>query len=107
MVQNSDFSETFKVESAFVSKFARGLNFHPLFSGQKGAYRFRMSQEEFSAAFNRFGERSEFRQVLREVVSCLRRQLDIPGVSPFNPEELTQWFHSIQSDDIRAVWDEA
>jgi hypothetical protein len=48
--------------------------------------------------------RIEFRQVLREVIRCLRSQLDVPGVSPYNAAELQAWFHNITVDDIRAVW---
>ncbi len=50
--------------------------------------------------------RSDFRAVLREVVHCLRGKLNVPGVSPFQPEELRDWFHNITVDDISSVWDE-
>lgn len=50
--------------------------------------------------------RGEFRAVLREIVSCLRSELDVPGVAPFDPEELRQWFQSITTDDIQSVWDD-
>ena len=49
-------------------------------------------------------DRREFRAVLCAVVSCLREQLAVPGVSPFSPEELARWFHSIEPADIQAVW---
>ena len=48
--------------------------------------------------------RAEFRSVLREVVSCLRSKLDVPGVTPFDAEDLRQWFQSITAEDIRAAW---
>jgi hypothetical protein len=50
--------------------------------------------------------RAEFRTVLREVIQCLRSQLDVPGVSPFQPEQLSDWFHEITPEDIEAVWDQ-
>ncbi len=49
--------------------------------------------------------RGEFRSVLRNIVGCLRSELDVPGITPFNAEELCEWFRSITPDDIRAVWD--
>jgi hypothetical protein len=48
--------------------------------------------------------RAEFRHVLRLVVGCLRTELDVPGVSPFEAEELRDWFHRITVEDVRAVW---
>lgn len=50
--------------------------------------------------------RGEFRAVLREMVKCLRSELNIPGVAPFNPEDLREWFQNITAEDIRSVWDE-
>ena len=50
--------------------------------------------------------RTEFRHVLRQVVRCLRTELQVPGVSPFNAEELRDWFHRITVEDVRAVWEE-
>ncbi len=50
--------------------------------------------------------RGEFRAVLRQVVSCLRSQLNVPGVTPFNPDDLRKWFQSITVEDIRAIWDD-
>jgi hypothetical protein len=48
----------------------------------------------------------EFREVLRQIVQCLRSQLKVPGVTPFDPEDLRAWFHNITADDIRAVWED-
>jgi hypothetical protein len=48
----------------------------------------------------------EFREVLRQVTHCLRSQLNVPGVTPYNPEELCAWFHDITAEDIKAVWEE-
>jgi len=50
--------------------------------------------------------RGEFRAVLRALVSCLRSELEIPGVEPFDPEDLRLWFQNITTEDIRAVWDD-
>lgn len=55
----------------------------------------------------RIAERAEFRGVLREVIQCLRSQLEVPGITPFNAEDLNAWFHDITAEDIRAVWDES
>ncbi len=54
----------------------------------------------------RIDERMEFREVLRQVIHCLRKQLDVPGIAPYNPDELRTWFHNITAEDIRAVWEE-
>ena len=50
--------------------------------------------------------RREFRTVLGEIVKCVRSNLEVPGVSPFQPHELVTWFGQITEEDIRAVWDE-
>jgi hypothetical protein len=50
--------------------------------------------------------RGEFREVLREVIRCLRTQLSVPGVSPYDARELQAWFHNITVEDIDAVWEE-
>ena len=48
--------------------------------------------------------RKEFRQVLRKVLETLRGELNLPGISPFNPDELAHWFRQITTEDIQAVW---
>src|SRR4051812_16356035 len=48
--------------------------------------------------------RQEFRNVLTKVVDCLRTNLDIPGVSPFNPTEIAEWLNQVTADDVEAVW---
>lgn len=48
--------------------------------------------------------RGEFRAVLRNVVSCLRSELNVPGVAPFSAEELRLWFQNITTEDIESVW---
>jgi len=50
--------------------------------------------------------RGEFRAVLRQIVSCLRTELDVPGVAPFDAEELRQWLQNITTEDIQSVWDD-
>ena len=49
--------------------------------------------------------REEFRAVLGKVVASLRGQLQIPGVSPFNPVEIAQWLNQVTPEDVQAVWD--
>jgi hypothetical protein len=50
--------------------------------------------------------REPFRAVLAKVVDCLRTQLDIPGVSPFNATEIAEWMNQVTPEDIAAVWNE-
>lgn len=48
-------------------------------------------------------DRTEFRAVLKEVVKCVRQNLDAPGLSALNPEQLASWFQNITLEDIRTV----
>jgi hypothetical protein len=48
--------------------------------------------------------RKEFRQVLHRVVETLTKELRVPGVSEFGPNELAHWFSQISVEDIEAVW---
>ena len=47
--------------------------------------------------------RREFRQVLRTVVETLRKELRVPGVSEFGPNDLANWFSQIKLEDIESV----
>jgi hypothetical protein len=49
--------------------------------------------------------REEFRKILCKLVACVRTELDVPGVSPFNPTEIVQWLNQITPEDVAAVWD--
>jgi hypothetical protein len=51
--------------------------------------------------------RKEFRQVLGRVVETLQRELRVPGVSEFEPNDLAHWFSQIKLEDIEAVWGES
>lgn len=44
---------------------------------------------------------------MRELVKCLRSELKIPGVSPFDASDLVAWLHEVTEDDIKAVWQES
>jgi hypothetical protein len=48
-------------------------------------------------------DRAEFRVVLKEVVKCVRQNLDAPGLSALTPEQLISWFQNITLEDIRTV----
>jgi hypothetical protein len=48
-------------------------------------------------------DRTEFRTVLKEVVKCVRQNLDAPGLSALTPEQLLSWFQNITLEDIRIV----
>ena len=48
-------------------------------------------------------DRTEFRAVLKEVVKCMRQNLDLPSLKPLAPEQLMRWFQNITLEDIRAV----
>jgi hypothetical protein len=52
-------------------------------------------------------DRDEFRQVLRKVVQCLRTELAVPGVSPFNASEIADWLNQVTTEDVKAVWEQA
>jgi len=48
-------------------------------------------------------DRTEFRAVLKEVVKCIRQNLDVPGLKPLAPEQLMQWFQNITLEDLHTV----
>jgi hypothetical protein len=48
-------------------------------------------------------DRTEFRAVLKEVVKCLRQNLDVPGIAPLAPEQLMQWLQQVNLEDLQAV----
>jgi len=48
-------------------------------------------------------DRTEFRAVLKEVVKCLRQNLDVPKLKPLAPEQLMQWLQNITLEDLQAV----
>ncbi len=48
-------------------------------------------------------DRSEFRAVLKEVVKCIRSNLDSPGLTPLTAEQIMLWLESVTSEDIQIV----
>ncbi|MGA7458986.1 MAG: hypothetical protein WBW69_02080 [Candidatus Korobacteraceae bacterium] len=48
-------------------------------------------------------DRTEFRAVLKEVVKCVRQNLDVPGLTPLAPEQLMSWFQNITLEDLQTV----
>ncbi len=48
-------------------------------------------------------DRKEFRQVVKEIVKCLRQNLDRPGLSPLTPEQVMFWLQSITPEDLHVV----
>jgi hypothetical protein len=48
-------------------------------------------------------DRSDFRAVLKEVIKCLRQNLDVPGVAPLAPEQIMFWFQNVTLEDLRAA----
>ncbi len=51
-------------------------------------------------------DRKEFRQVVKEIVKCLRQNLDRPGLSPLTPEQVMFWFQNITLEDLQTVTQE-
>ena len=48
-------------------------------------------------------DRSEFRKVVKEMVKCVRQNLDRPGVAPLTPEQILFWLQNITPEDIEIV----
>ena len=48
-------------------------------------------------------DRTEFRSVLKEVVKCLRQNLDVPGIAPLTPELIMSWFSNVRLEDLQTV----
>jgi len=48
-------------------------------------------------------DRTEFRAILREVVKCIRQQLDAPGLTPLTPGQLLSWFQNVTLEDLQIV----
>ncbi len=47
--------------------------------------------------------RVEFRAILKDVIACLRKNLDQPTIPPLTPDEIHFWLYEVTIDDIRAV----
>lgn len=48
-------------------------------------------------------DRTEFRAVLKEVVQCIRQNLDAPGLAPLTPEQIMFWMQNVSLADIQIV----
>jgi len=48
-------------------------------------------------------DRTEFRKVLKDVVKCVRQNLDAPGLTPLNAEQILFWFQNVTMDDVQIV----
>ena len=48
-------------------------------------------------------DRTEFRAVLKEVVKCIRQNLDVPGLKPLAPDQLMSWLQNITMEDLQTV----
>jgi hypothetical protein len=48
-------------------------------------------------------DRTEFRRVLKEIVGCLRQNLDRDGVTPLKPEQVLFWMQNVTLEDIQIV----
>ena len=50
-----------------------------------------------------FTSRAEFRIILKDVVSCLKANLDKPGVAALTAEEIHYWLREVTLDDVLHV----
>jgi len=48
-------------------------------------------------------DRTEFRQVVKEMVKCLHQNLDRPELAPLTPEQIVFWIQNITLKDIQVV----
>jgi hypothetical protein len=48
-------------------------------------------------------DRREFRNVLKEVVKCVRTNLDAPGLTALNAEQVMFWLGNISLEDVQIV----
>jgi len=48
-------------------------------------------------------DRRQFRTILREVVKCLRQNLDVPGISPVNAGQMLFWLQNVTLEDLQTV----
>ncbi len=44
---------------------------------------------------------SEYMQVIYEVVGCLINQLHHPLLSSLRPDEITEWFHQVNEEEVK------
>lgn len=48
-------------------------------------------------------DRTEFRKLVKEVVICLRQNLDGPGVAPLSAEQIMFWLRNVTREDLEIV----
>ena len=48
-------------------------------------------------------DRTEFRRVVKEIVKCLRQNLDQHGVSSLTAEQIMFWLQSVTREDLEVV----
>ncbi len=48
-------------------------------------------------------DRTEFRAVLKEVVNCIRKNLDRPGLTPLTAEQIMFWFQNVTLEDVQVI----
>jgi predicted Zn-dependent peptidase len=48
-------------------------------------------------------DRTEFRTVLKEIVKCLRQNLDVAGVTALTPKQMMAWFQNVTLQDLQTV----
>jgi len=48
-------------------------------------------------------DRTQFRAVLKEIVRCLRQNLDVPGIAPLTSEQIMFWLQNVSLEDVQAV----
>jgi hypothetical protein len=48
-------------------------------------------------------DRTEFRKVVREMVKCLRENLDRPGLAPLTADQIMFWMRNVTLEDLEIV----
>ena len=48
-------------------------------------------------------DRTEFRKVVKEVVKCLRENLDRPGLARLTADQIMFWMRNVTLEDLESV----
>lgn len=48
-------------------------------------------------------DRTEFRKVLKQLVVCLRENLDRPGLAPLTADQIMFWMRNVTLEDLETV----
>ncbi len=48
-------------------------------------------------------DRTEFRKVVKELVKCLRENLDRPGLAPLTADQIMFWMRNVALEDLEIV----